>query len=244
MENKKNGQGIFYAVIGVATLLVAIVGATFAYFSATANSAVNAIATESATLSLGFSDVVTGLKHHLIPMNEADALFKNEPGTASTDCIDINGNEVCSTYQFTISNPSTTTAQRVYAKLKPQSNTFTNLYYAIFKGSAAEIAQTTNKFTVSGNAVTTVSGAQNHIVGAVGDMVAKGQFTNGSTADITLDTLEQVIPTEGSVTYTIVLWIHETGGDQTTADSGKAFAGGINFTTEGDNTGVTGVLSA
>ena len=33
MENK-NGQGIFYGVIGVATLVVAIIGATFAYFSA------------------------------------------------------------------------------------------------------------------------------------------------------------------------------------------------------------------
>ena len=33
MENK-NGQGVFYGVIGVATLIVAIIGATFAYFSA------------------------------------------------------------------------------------------------------------------------------------------------------------------------------------------------------------------
>ena len=36
MENK-NGQGIFYGVIGVATLVVAIIGATFAYFSASAS---------------------------------------------------------------------------------------------------------------------------------------------------------------------------------------------------------------
>ena len=33
MENK-NGQGIFLGVVGVATLIVAIIGATFAYFSA------------------------------------------------------------------------------------------------------------------------------------------------------------------------------------------------------------------
>jgi len=32
MEN--NGKGIFYGVIGVATLIVAIIGATFAFFSA------------------------------------------------------------------------------------------------------------------------------------------------------------------------------------------------------------------
>ena len=34
MENN-NGRGIFYGVMGVATLVVAIVGATFAYFTAT-----------------------------------------------------------------------------------------------------------------------------------------------------------------------------------------------------------------
>ena len=35
-ENNRKGPGIFYAVVGVATLVVAIIGATFAYFSATA----------------------------------------------------------------------------------------------------------------------------------------------------------------------------------------------------------------
>jgi len=47
MENNK-GRGIFYGVIGVATLVVAIIGATFAYFSAQAttnNDAITAGAT-------------------------------------------------------------------------------------------------------------------------------------------------------------------------------------------------------
>ena len=36
MEENRKGPGIFYAVVGVATLVVAIIGATFAYFSASA----------------------------------------------------------------------------------------------------------------------------------------------------------------------------------------------------------------
>ena len=32
-ENQRKGPGVFYAVVGVATLVVAIIGATFAYFS-------------------------------------------------------------------------------------------------------------------------------------------------------------------------------------------------------------------
>ena len=38
IEMENNGRGIFYGVIGVATLVVAIIGATFAYFSAQAGS--------------------------------------------------------------------------------------------------------------------------------------------------------------------------------------------------------------
>ena len=38
-ENNRKGPGVFYAVVGVATLVVAIIGATFAYFSAQATSA-------------------------------------------------------------------------------------------------------------------------------------------------------------------------------------------------------------
>ena len=50
MENK-NGQGIFYGVIGVATLVVAIIGATFAYFSAAATSGEGDIAGNTLDIS-------------------------------------------------------------------------------------------------------------------------------------------------------------------------------------------------
>ena len=43
-QNEKKKQGIsinnvFYAVIGVATLMIAVIGATFAYYTATATNA-------------------------------------------------------------------------------------------------------------------------------------------------------------------------------------------------------------
>ena len=50
MENN-NGKGIFYGVIGVATLVVAIIGATFAYFASTANGNTGAAAANSANVS-------------------------------------------------------------------------------------------------------------------------------------------------------------------------------------------------
>ena len=47
-ENNRKGPGVFYAVVGVATLVVAIIGATFAYFSAQAST--------GAEVSLGFCE--------------------------------------------------------------------------------------------------------------------------------------------------------------------------------------------
>lgn len=52
MENNR-GQSIFLSVVGIATLLVAIVGATFAYFSITVNGNENASSIYVTTAKLG-----------------------------------------------------------------------------------------------------------------------------------------------------------------------------------------------
>ena len=70
MENNRKGTGIFYGVIGVATLIITIIGATFAYFSATTNSAEGAITAQGAELTLGYTDLDTGLKSNLIPIKQ------------------------------------------------------------------------------------------------------------------------------------------------------------------------------
>ena len=46
-ENNRKGTGVFYAVVGVATLVVAIIGATFAYFSASATNNKGVTGTDS-----------------------------------------------------------------------------------------------------------------------------------------------------------------------------------------------------
>ena len=48
----------------------------------------------------------------------------------------------------------------------------------------------------------------------------------------------------GTHTYTVVLFINETDGDQTTDDSGKTFTGTISATTSSKTSSVTGVLAA
>ena len=77
-ENHNNGRGIFYGVIGVATLVVAIIGATFAYFSASAQSGAGDIAGQT----LGGSGGVLGLEVRRVTFSGATA--------TSTDLVPTN----------------------------------------------------------------------------------------------------------------------------------------------------------
>ena len=47
----------------------------------------------------------------------------------------------------------------------------------------------------------------------------------------------------GSATYYVVVWLEETGSDQTTDDAGMAFAAGITFTSN-TGAGVTGIITS
>lgn len=196
-NNNNNGRGIFYGVIGVATLVVTMIGATFAYFSATANSAPNAIAANSTILNLTFSQNTTGLKYQLIPVVETTDNFalggyvgnNNSTAVHDSNCIDDDGNEFCSVYELTITNPSTTTAQKVYATFKVAQNTFnvnnnctvdlakeggsssiycdkTNFAYAVFKGTANDVISSSTKWDVDGTAVDTVNTVTNNTTSA------------------------------------------------------------------------------
>lgn len=100
MENN-NGKGIFYGVIGVATLVVAIIGATFAYFSATVTPTEGADAIEgqtnqnfASTLSLNVEKMLTpstGINNDLVPANI----------TASTTSITTAVNANCEASGYT-----------------------------------------------------------------------------------------------------------------------------------------------
>ena len=248
MEN--NGRGIFYGVIGVATLVVAIIGATFAYFSAQAGSQEEITAT-GAKISLEWAENKY-FKTNLIPVetgfaDTAQAADENYNATTAattfasstyvgpTECEDKNGNAICSMYDFTITNPSTSTAaQQVYASFTPTTNTFTNLKFAIFKGSASSITSWNVNDTVDGTGTS---------VGAGKVAFSAYALTKNDDTAIRLTTLDQVIPVGESVTYTIIVWLEETGADQQ-VDQGQSFAGRIDFTTANGGQGVTGVLTA
>ena len=110
MNENNNGRGLFYGVIGVATLIVAIIGATFAYFSVSANIA-NKNDIAGSTVELSDTTITGTLTREtpstvsMVPLKTSD-LQKGITGEGGQQCIDANGAKVCDIYTLTINNTS------------------------------------------------------------------------------------------------------------------------------------------
>ena len=118
MEQKSKKQGItinnvFYAVIGIATLMLAVIGATFAYYTATATDATTLkgnMATIKFDIDVKKVTDKDNTRGGLIPMSNnmvEQALTKNAQVDGKGICVDDNGNAVCQVYKITAVNSST-----------------------------------------------------------------------------------------------------------------------------------------
>lgn len=115
-EKRKQGvsiNNVFYAVIGVATLMIAVIGATFAYYTATATDATTLkgnMATIKFDLDVKKVTDKDDTRGGLIPMSNnmvEQALTKNAAVDGKGICVDDNGNAVCQVYKITAVNAST-----------------------------------------------------------------------------------------------------------------------------------------
>jgi len=235
MENK-NGQGIFYGVIGVATLIVAIIGATFAYFSATGtNSDINGNIAAFSDLTVQVSDL-TSTSDKLIPVNFMDntttttwltgnaSQFSSAiaGATGKAPCIDSNGDHVCQIYSVTVTNGGTA-AISVRGTLNLTAENGSNMRWALIDSQSA----------------TAPSGyAKAELPGAPGNLTVDETLTTHlSTAQS--KTLAKTGETGSSITYYVVVWLEETGNSQ--VDAGD-YSGVVTFNSRdaaGNESGVT-----
>ena len=142
MSDNKS-RDIFYGVIAVATLIVALIGATLAYFSITANSAEGAVSAQAAVVSVSYDDTnqVSATGDELIPASITvvkrvyEALESNGDldgtGASSNLCVDVNDRQVCSIYRFSVSSDIDVNGVDIIATLRTDKNTFTDLKYAV-----------------------------------------------------------------------------------------------------------------
>ena len=261
MENKR-GSEIFLGVVGVTTLLVAIIGATFAYFSATAQSTNEAVKVQTTTLSLGYDDVTTRLKTAMIPSaygiaeyaafdptwvvpgqqvdgdaNGDGEVAEGEKITTKGECLDQSGNQICSIYEFYIGNPSTSTSMNITGKITAVTNEFTNLMFAIYDESGKQVVAP-KKMPESQKSVT-LPELDQELIGYADVATASGyDESKPSTYKVTGDA------TKGEKTnvrhYTMLIWLNEAGASNV-EEAGKIFTAGISFDT-GSGSGVTGVI--
>lgn len=248
MENNNKGTSIFLGVIGVATLIVAIIGATFAFFGAQIEGGTGNLAATSAKLALGFEDDTTGINVNLIP---AEYWIANHAATNTEylktheECVDENGNEVCGTYTFTVGNPSTTTAQTLYASVKVLTNGFSDLWFRIYDEKGTEVVAPT-KFTGENSEIKLPQLTQTLLASSDGPADGKDAIVDSTPSTYKLvegqDTNKKTAWNKR--TYKMIIWIEETKTDQTETNSGMSFTGSLYFTTANDTTGVTGVIGA
>ena len=153
-ENNKNN--VFNIVIGVSTLLIAILGATFAYFSATARSKENDVNVKSAYVSISYDGGTEIKASNLIPATETVAITKFQKEVESIGmiddanlefvdedeytndvtrrCIDSKGREVCYVYQFSVtSNGEVGGTTGITGAIKINRNEFKNLSYVLYE---------------------------------------------------------------------------------------------------------------
>ena len=140
-DNKK--RDIFYGIIAVATLIVALVGATLAYFSLSATSNEGAVNATAAVVSVSYSDGQSVITQgsELVPatldvvksayednISSLDAQYAGTEVSSGNLCTDSEGKEVCSIYRFSVSSD----IQRdVKAILNTEYNGFSYLAYAV-----------------------------------------------------------------------------------------------------------------
>lgn len=112
--NQENGKGILFGILGILTLIIAIMGASLAYFTATAmDTDPETIVVQAATVTISYVQGTSLTANDLIPtsFDVAEWAYKrgleqNSESGVEVDqkCKDAKGYTVCSVFRFDVSN--------------------------------------------------------------------------------------------------------------------------------------------
>lgn len=220
----------------IMVLFFCITGATYAYFaiSAVDNTTITgAAATVNLTLDVKkifpVTDDNTGV---LVPQLSTSASASSPLSTAlKNGCVDANKNVVCQVYRISIQNKGGSATQIVDGKILFYSDATlkTNVHTAM--------PNLKWKLIDSVDAVTPA----NSVLGSRSDLEANDNSSNGKFVS-SLSLATNVVRN-----YYVIIWINETGADQTdkstSIDNPKVFYGKVQFDSS-NGTGVTSTFQA
>jgi predicted ribosomally synthesized peptide with SipW-like signal peptide len=137
MENKNK---VLLTVIGAATLLVALVGATFAYFSATST-------TDAQTVTTGTSSITLNASKNTVA-NIKPTTFSKATADTNTDVVKISltvsgTTQTSGVYDIIMHEPAIT------LNANKTGGSVSDIKYAVYQGSTEKVAPTSFKGTVA-----------------------------------------------------------------------------------------------
>lgn len=213
-ENNRKGPGVFYAVVGVATLVVAIIGATFAYFSAIADAETQITGGTNDNLASALSIKVYEVtwadagvtSRDLVPATFSGAAdgtlgVGNINGAINAKCVN-NGYTGCHLWKIEANTTQTLANASVLLDLSTDASVKTNWRYAIFTASSF-VSGYTDMTGLTANALATVDSghtAQGSLATAITDL---DMHNNAAMTKGTVDTAP-------SNTYYLLIWLNNT----------------------------------
>ena len=143
-KNNRKGPGIFYAVMGVATLVVAIIGATFAFFAASAEAegdditgGTNNELAEALTLTVTRvnKNPTTAASIDLVPADIDGSKVATVNAAVAANCENA-GYTGCHLYEIVATSSQTVAnASVILSSLTVDATTETNWEYSIYTGT-------------------------------------------------------------------------------------------------------------
>ena len=205
--NQESGKGIIFGVLGILTLIIAIMGASLAYFTASAMSGEDPIEVTAATVTISYIQGQILRANELIPATSTVVDWAYERGTdeetgEDLQCKDAKGYQVCSVFRFDASNELGRNDQRIIGSITTttdlaaleQENEFRNLSYTVYtvsdNGERTKINPELTKMAQSGG---------------------KTQLFNNGSGDANAN---EVLIEAGAIKhFEIVVWLNEQATD-------------------------------
>ena len=249
---KEDKRGIFFGIIGVLTLIVAIIGASFAYFSINASSTKDALTVNAASVKIVFAEGDSIAMDNLIPATRAIAMktltralngetYKG--GESGNDdipyakCKDDNNYTTCGYYDFSLTNNGENAVQvKAYVIPTALQGEVVDLENPE-NNKPAEIGFTHLKFVLFDRTSETGNGNGTEVYGGNVSYNASGFGLLGDDINTTL-TLDG---NGASKKYRLFIYLEEAGEDNN-AEQGATFKGTIHVDLPGAEN-ITGVAN-